>query len=50
MPDIVIKDGRFWRRRADGGLVQIVAPKSRGLASPTFATTGANRRQKGSRS
>lgn len=46
MSDFVIKDGRFWRRRADGSLVPVTLPKSRGLASPTFASTGANRKRR----
>lgn len=45
MSRIVIKGGRFWRRTSDGALKPLVRPVSRGLASPTFATTGANRKK-----
>jgi len=40
--DIVIKDRRFWRRKPDGTLVPLQAPRSTGLASKTFASTGNN--------
>lgn len=44
--DIVLKDRRFWRRQPDGSLRPLRAPTSRGLAAPTFASTGANRKPK----